>query len=400
MKNYEKGFKIIEFLVVLGILAILAIFFLPKFIKETICSRENEVKSNIHVIQIALERYAVDSGGLYPLFLIGAERDYNILRASLDYTGNGISKFPVDGMTPFAMALDGENGPKLEYTMDPLIQFGYINEYPRNPFTNYNKSINTSFITKDSSPGEFPYGGQFGDKMFDLGFGWGDTPQTDFVNNNFGEGMVIPDLDAPGNFYYHPIFDDSRPVYWHYAMQYGMLNLGMDLDSASNLGIYAHEPIGYFLHGYGSSNESGRIVQNTQFPIDFLYPMPDRENLPEESDLLLDQFNGHIMNSSIQVEGSHGEVEYTGYLNMEFDPWIEEFPEDREFKYPIESIDIQMEYPEEVNDWVIVTGTSLFGPGESVVMIEPSVFSGYHNDPEITSDQESTYTPEVEPMPF
>ncbi|MCX6645728.1 MAG: hypothetical protein NTY09_05145 [bacterium] len=395
MKNYEKGFKIIEFLVVLGIIAIILIISLPNFIRSQIKAREAEVKSNVHAIQIAIERYAVDSGGVYPLFIIGAEREYNILQASIDYAGNGISKFPVDGMTPFAMAPDGQNSTKLLYTMDPLILFGYISEYPTNPFTRREHGINTSFTTKDSSPGEFPYGGRFGDKMFDLGFGWGDTPQTDFVNNNFGEGLVIPDLDAPGNFYYHPIFLDSRPAYWHYAIQYGMLNLGLDQDTADNLAIYSHEPIGYLLYGYGSSVESSYSAQNNNSSKDYLYPMPDRSNLPEESDLLLDQLDGRVLNSSVHVEGSLGETEYTGYQISEHDPWIENFPEEIEFRNGLFSLNDQTGPPQNVNDWVIIrieSGTSVIPPEFS--------FRDPSTDLKVTSDQTSTYTPEVEPMEF
>lgn len=385
MANNEKGFKLVESLVVIGILAILVICFFPWYIRGKDKARVAEVKSNIHSMQIACERYAVDSGGLYPLFLVGGERDYNILQASIDMSGNGISRFPVDGVTPFAMAPDGPDRTKMLFTMDPLIHYGYLSEYPQNPFTRSVNSINFFTVNEDGLPGEFPYGGLSGNKMFDLGFGWGDTPQTDFIANNFGGNGPIPDLDAPGNFYYHPIFHDSRPAYWHYAMQFGMNNMSLDPDTAFNLGIYAHEPVGYYIYGYGSSVSSGQGTMGNSASRDYLTPMPDRNDLPLEADLLLDQLGGRVLNSSVVVEGRQEILESSGYLASEYNPWIEDFPEDVEFEDPRQTGKEPADAQNFVHDWVIV---SVIWGGS--VVIEEFSFKERPNDIKIQSDQEDT----------
>jgi type II secretory pathway pseudopilin PulG len=79
-------------------IAIITAIALPPLVRERIADREAEVKANIHQIQIALERYAVDSGGFYPQYLVGAERSSNILQCYLD-SGPSSSSWPTSGMT-------------------------------------------------------------------------------------------------------------------------------------------------------------------------------------------------------------------------------------------------------------------------------------------------------------
>ncbi len=72
---------------------------------ESVKGKEAEVKQNLHAIQLAVERFAVDTEGVYPNYLIGG--------APADPNG-----------TPGTIA----------FTSDVLLREGYITSYPKNPF--------------------------------------------------------------------------------------------------------------------------------------------------------------------------------------------------------------------------------------------------------------------------
>ena len=68
MSHNSRGFTFAELLVALFVFALVSAATVPHFVNARAKARESEVKSNIHTIQIAIERYAVDTGGVYPLF--------------------------------------------------------------------------------------------------------------------------------------------------------------------------------------------------------------------------------------------------------------------------------------------------------------------------------------------
>ena len=68
-------------------------------------ARRGEAKMNLHDIQLALERYAMGTGGMYPEFLLGGSAPHDEDQRNLSAQAS-----------------------------DPLIREGYLTEYPRNPF--------------------------------------------------------------------------------------------------------------------------------------------------------------------------------------------------------------------------------------------------------------------------
>jgi hypothetical protein len=78
---------------------------------------EADSKSNIHNIQLSIERYAVDHHGEYPSYLIGGQGKY--------------SEYVEDDVVTFINITDCPDRDKLS---DPLLREGYIEAYPKNPF--------------------------------------------------------------------------------------------------------------------------------------------------------------------------------------------------------------------------------------------------------------------------
>lgn len=110
----KNGFTLIELLVVITIIGILASIALPNYIRAKNKAKEVQVKSSVHNVQTAVERYAVDNGD-YPPFLIGGD---------VEGWRHWHTRFP----SSISII------PSARYINDPLIIGGYLDSYPKNPF--------------------------------------------------------------------------------------------------------------------------------------------------------------------------------------------------------------------------------------------------------------------------
>jgi len=66
MKN-NRGFTLIELMVVVVIIGILAAIAIPNYVALTARAKEASVKQNMHTLQVAIEDFRVINGYLYPI---------------------------------------------------------------------------------------------------------------------------------------------------------------------------------------------------------------------------------------------------------------------------------------------------------------------------------------------
>ena len=66
MKKLQKGFTLIELMIVIAIIAILAAILIPNFLHARAESQTSACEGNLKQIATALEEYAVDNSGNYP----------------------------------------------------------------------------------------------------------------------------------------------------------------------------------------------------------------------------------------------------------------------------------------------------------------------------------------------
>lgn len=183
MKN--KGFTLIELLVVILIIGILLALIIPNFVLFQERARRSSVKNNMHVVQTALEAYAVDHMGNYPSEeLVDWEDEENWIRCY----------FP--GGDPYG--IEG----------DPI-----YGEYPINPYSGRRYNVDEQDLYMDPEILEEP--------------GENAAKRSDDENHDCPYEELEPEEELQGYIYILGYIPEQNPL--ETPQEYGICGYGRDL---------------------------------------------------------------------------------------------------------------------------------------------------------------------------
>lgn len=237
-----------ELLIIIGLLVFVAVNW-PNVHPTRDKPKEAQVRSNLHDIQLALERYAVDHDGQYPLYLIGGQGEY--------------STYLEDQMNAFINITDC---PDPSLLADPLLREGYIEAYPKNPFATKGSAIQRFQADKNDplrngTDAAKMHGTRFGPYCTISGNVLGDRRYSDFtVFTADGASTVYPTY-ADMDYHAYDIWETNRPQPFfpgEFFYRSSPLNAGepVPMDGALPSGIARS----YMLGGYGAIRTKGKDV--------------------------------------------------------------------------------------------------------------------------------------------
>jgi prepilin-type N-terminal cleavage/methylation domain-containing protein len=192
-RSRAAGFTLIEMLVVLVVIGLLLALIIPNFVLFNERARRSAVRNNMHVVQAALEAYAVDNQGMYPSELVSWEEGDDAGMAAW---------FP--GGEPF-----DEEG------------FGKAGRFPINPYTGRRYNSDSTDLDYETLYGVLGWGQAAQKRGQDPG-----CPYLKFGHiPDFPGGIGVATANAAGGVRYQ-----DRAEIFEGAVEYGIYGFGRDVE--------------------------------------------------------------------------------------------------------------------------------------------------------------------------